>query len=249
VAALTDIVPKLRDAVGSVPTSRIDEAKFLSPIANPGKLIGAPVNYQEHLAESKASDGIRQGRDISQARIGTWGLFLKANSSLVGPSEGVAIREPYKDRHNRNDFEVELACVIGKSGTHIARDNALSFISAYTIGLDMTLRGPHTETFRKSIDSYAVLGPWMVTADEFGDPAEVDLKLWQNEELRQSDNTRSLIYDIPKLIEWASSFYTLHPGDVLFTGTPAGVGPVKSGDVLVCEVERIGSMTVTVRMG
>ena len=87
----------------------------------------------------------------------------------------------------------------------------------------------------------------MVTADEMGDPSAVGLQLWQNGELRQSDSTKNLIYDIPKLIEWASSFYTLYPGDVIFTGTPAGVGPVKSGDTLLCEVERIGQMTVSVR--
>jgi 2,4-didehydro-3-deoxy-L-rhamnonate hydrolase len=249
IGSLDALTRAFHAAIGAVHTRALAGAEFLAPIANPGKLIGAPVNYQDHLTESQASDGIRQGRDISQARIGTWGLFLKANSSLMGPSQGVAIREPYHDRENRNDFEVELACIIGKSGTRIPRADAMGYVAAYTIGLDMTLRGPHTETFRKSIDTYAVLGPWIVTADELGDPAVLDLKLWQNGQLRQSDNTRNLIYDIPKLIEWASSFYTLHPGDVIFTGTPAGVAPVKPGDVLLCEVERIGQMTVGVRAG
>jgi 2-keto-4-pentenoate hydratase/2-oxohepta-3-ene-1,7-dioic acid hydratase in catechol pathway len=129
----------------------------------------------------------------------------------------------------------------------VSRDEALGHIAAYCIGLDMTVRGPEDRSLRKSVDSYTVLGPWMVTADEIADPANLDLSLTVNGEARQSSNTRELIFDIPKLISWASSFYTLMPGDVLLTGTPEGVGPVVPGDVIEATVEGIGAMKVAVR--
>jgi 2-keto-4-pentenoate hydratase/2-oxohepta-3-ene-1,7-dioic acid hydratase in catechol pathway len=111
----------------------------------------------------------------------------------------------------------------------------------------MTVRGPEDRSFRKSIDGYAPLGPWMVTADEIPDPNDLSMTLHVNDELRQDCNTQDLIYDVQRLIEFASSFYTLLPGDVIFTGTPGGVGPVKAGDEIVAEIERIGVMTVPVR--
>ena len=111
----------------------------------------------------------------------------------------------------------------------------------------MTTRGSEDRSFRKSIDGYAPVGPWLVTADEFGDPSDVTATLHVNGELRQTANTRELIFDVPRLIEFASSFYTLHPGDVYFTGSPACVGPVKPGDVITVESPLIGTMTVPVR--
>ena len=111
----------------------------------------------------------------------------------------------------------------------------------------MTVRGTELPSFRKSIDSYAVLGPWLVTKDEIADPDALDFALWVNGELRQKSNTRHLVYGVARLIEYASSFYTLYPGDVIFTGTPAGVSPVKPGDVMRIEMQAIGTMTVAVR--
>ncbi|HJS32640.1 MAG TPA: fumarylacetoacetate hydrolase family protein, partial [Alphaproteobacteria bacterium] len=102
-------------------------------------------------------------------------------------------------------------------------------------------------SFRKSVDSYAVLGPWLVTAEEVPDPDALDFELRVNGEVRQKSNTRHLDYDVRRLIEYASSFYTLLPGDIIMTGTPAGVGPVKPGDTMSVAMERIGAMTVRVR--
>jgi 2-keto-4-pentenoate hydratase/2-oxohepta-3-ene-1,7-dioic acid hydratase in catechol pathway len=99
---------------------------------------------------------------------------------------------------------------------------------------------------RKSVDSYSVLGPWLVTADEIPNPGELDIEIRVNGEVRQSSNTRNLIFDVPKLIELASSFYTLHPGDIIMTGTPDGVGPVAPGDRLEARIQSIGSMQVAV---
>jgi 2-keto-4-pentenoate hydratase/2-oxohepta-3-ene-1,7-dioic acid hydratase in catechol pathway len=111
----------------------------------------------------------------------------------------------------------------------------------------MTARGKEDRSFRKSIDSYSVLGPWMVTADEIPDPDNVPLKISVNGELKQDSNTKQLIYDCRKLIEWGSTFYTFYPGDVLYTGTPEGVSPVKPGDVMRAEIAPIGAMDIPVR--
>ena len=147
----------------------------------------------------------------------------------------------------RNDHEAELAVIIGKQGTRIPRDRALDYVVGYAIGLDMTVRGPEMACFRKSIDTYAVLGPWMVTKDEVADPGDLDFKLWVNGALRQNSNTRYLVYDIPRLIEFTTSFYSVHPGDIIMTGTPSGVGPVKPGDLIEVEFEKIGRMDVRIR--
>jgi 2-keto-4-pentenoate hydratase/2-oxohepta-3-ene-1,7-dioic acid hydratase in catechol pathway len=215
--------------------------RLKSPVANPSKIIGAPINYKDHIEESKKDQGIAHGRVIKT--IGEWGLFLKANSALVGPSEGVALRFP--DR--RNDHEVELAVVIGKSGSNITRAQALAHIAGYAIGLDMTVRGPELPSFRKSVDTYAVLGPWLVTAEEIGNPNDLDFSLSVNGEARQASNTRYLDFDVERLIEFASAFYTLLPGDIIMTGTPAGVGPVQPGDVMRAEIAGIGAMEIKVR--
>jgi 2-keto-4-pentenoate hydratase/2-oxohepta-3-ene-1,7-dioic acid hydratase in catechol pathway len=111
----------------------------------------------------------------------------------------------------------------------------------------MTIRGPEDRSFRKSIDSYTVLGPWLVTADEGLNPDQVDIQIDVNGQTRQNSNTSDMVMDVAELIEFASSFYTLEPGDVLMTGTPQGVGPVRPGDVMVAKGSGLGEMTVHVR--
>ena len=122
----------------------------------------------------------------------------------------------------------------------------MAHVAGYTVALDMTLRGTEFQCFRKSIDSYSVLGPWMVTADEIADPNQLDLWITVNGEMRQQSNTRHLVYDIARLIEFASSFYTLEPGDVIMTGTPEGVGPVRPGDLLEAGVAQVGSFKIRI---
>lgn len=241
IARLEDLRPEIARLAADAPAKPLAEVRLLSPVANPSKIIAAPVNYQKHLDEARADAAIHHGAELKT--IDHYGLFLKANSALVGPGEGIRLRFPER----RNDHEVELAAVIGREGSDIAAERALDHVVGYAIGLDMTVRGPEDRSLRKSIDSYAVLGPWLVTADEIADPGTLDLELTLNGEVRQRSNTRHLIFDVPKLIAYASAAYTLYPGDIIMTGTPEGVGPVAAGDVIEAEIEGIGRMTVAVR--
>ena len=219
----------------------IAEVCLKSPLTSPSKIIAAPVNYQKHLDEAATDAAISFGR--TSLAIDDLGLFLKAPTALVGPGDGVELSWPGR----RIDHEVELAVIIGKPGRGIDRARASAHIAGYAIGLDMTVRGTEDRSLRKSFDSFAVLGPWFVSADEIADPGALDLSLKVNGEERQQSNTSQLIWDIPKLIEYASSAYTLFPGDIIMTGTPEGVGPVNPGDVMTCRIEGIGEMTVRVR--
>jgi 2-keto-4-pentenoate hydratase/2-oxohepta-3-ene-1,7-dioic acid hydratase in catechol pathway len=245
--ALIAALPALRERIlvtaNRAPTIPISQARLLSPVANPGKVMGAPVNYKKHLAEVVADPNLHHQNPAHIQAIHQSGLFLKATSSLVGASQGVVIRHP--DR--RTDHEVELAVVIGQPANSVAAKDALRFVAGYCIGLDISVRGPEDRSLRKSIDTYTVLGPWLVTADEITDPSVLDLSITVNGELRQKANTRDMILGVPELIEFASSFYTLWPGDVLLTGTPEGVGPICAGDQMHARIDRIGDMIVLVR--
>ena len=240
IAALPQLRPALLQAMQGATRHALADVRLASPVANPGKIIGAPINYEAHAAESKANQAIAHGRNVTS--IADWGLFLKAGSSMIGCDQDIVLRFP--DR--RNDHEVELGVVIGSTCHRVRREDAMAHVAGYTVALDMTLRGTEFQCFRKSIDSYSVLGPWMVTADEITDPNQLDLWIKVNGEMRQQSNTRHLVYDIARLIEFASSFYTLQPGDVIMSGTPEGVGPVRPGDVLEAGVAQVGEFTIRI---
>ena len=209
----------------------IESLSLLSPVANPSKIIGAPMNYRTGQDEAAVANAL------------SLGLFLKANGSLAGASEGVALRM----RERQIDYEVELGVVIGKKASNVKREDALSYVGGYAVALDITPHGKEERSLRKSCETYTILGPWLVTADDIPEPGNLDLELDVNGERRQQGNTRQMIRDVPGLIEYASSFYTLHPGDIFLSGTPAGVGPLKPGDELVATIEKIGTMKVSVR--
>ncbi len=221
-----------------VPVGRV---WLLSPIQSPTKIIAAGDNYKAHFQEMRSDPSANFGH--GHADMTTAGLFLKANSSLVGPSEGIVVRFP--DR--RTDYEVELVAVIGRTGADILREAALGYVAGYCLGLDITVRGPEDRSFRKSIDTHTVVGPHLVTADEIPNPNALRLSLSSNGTLKQNTSTADMVNDVARIIEYASSFYTLFPGDLVFTGTPDGVGPIHAGDLLRAEAEGIGVMEVAVR--
>ncbi len=240
IAKLGSLKGKMEEAARRAKPVPLDEVRLLAPVANPGKIIAAPVNYAKHLQEALADKGIHHGNLVNE--IHKAGMFLKATSAVVGPGEGVKLVHTER----RNDHEVELALVIGRTAKNVNAAAALDYIAGYCIGLDMTIRGPEERSLRKSPDSYCVLGPWLATPDEVGDPGRLQVSLTVNGEPRQDASTSDLILGVGELIAWGSSFYTLHPGDVILTGTPQGVGPVRPGDTMQARIDRIGAMHVRV---
>ncbi|MBR0874144.1 fumarylacetoacetate hydrolase family protein [Bradyrhizobium tropiciagri] len=218
----------------------LSRVQLLSPIANASKVIAAPVNYALHLAEARADAGVNFGSDIKT--IDHYGLFLKSSTSVVGAGDGIVL----PDLERRIDHEVEVVAVIGRECADVSEREALDYVFGYCIGLDMSVRGTEDRSWRKSYDSFTVLGPYLVTADEIDDPGNLDLSLDVNGVQRQSSNTRALIFSIPKLIAYASAGYRLYPGDVIMTGTPEGVGPVVDGDLVTSSVTGLGTMQVKV---
>lgn len=243
IANLEAVSTRARAIAKDAPSVPLDSVTLLSPVANPGKIIAAPVNYQKHLNEVRDNPQLHGNNPGNTFTIQTAGLFLKATSSLVGPGQGIVVRCAKR----RTDHEVELAVVIGRTASRVKRDEALSYVAGYSIGLDISIRGSEDRSFRKSPDSYSVLGPWLVTADEIPDPGVLDLQITVNDEERQHSNTKYMILGVPELIELASAFYTLQPGDLLFTGTPEGVSPIQAGDRIVATIDKVGTMTVATR--
>lgn len=234
--SLDSLKAKILMAKKDALTYEVKDIALLSPVLNPSKIIAAPVNYQAHFDEATADEATFPKNHVR--KIQESGLFLKSTSSLIGMNRPIEIG--FTDR--RTDHEIELVVVIGKTAKHVKSENALEYIAGYAIGLDITVRGPEERSLRKSLDTYSVLGPYLVTTDEVPDPHNLELKLYVNGELRQQANTRNLIMNIPELIEFASKFYTLYPGDLLYTGTPAGVGMIQSGDLITAEIDGLGQL-------
>ncbi len=249
IANLDLLKPLIREAARrpDAKSFALEDARFDSPVATPSHIIAAPLNYPLHVQESH-DPAINHGVHMPthegfETPIDKYGLFLKSQTGLVGPAQGIELHWPGR----RNDHEVELAVIIGKGGKRISRADAMSHVAGYSIGLDITVRGPEDRSFRKSADTYSVLGPWLVTADEIPDPGSLDLSLTVDGAPRQRSNTKHLIVDIPDLIRRASAVYALNPGDIIMTGTPDGVGEIPSGCEIHAWIERIGDMKVSVR--
>ncbi|MFI0988983.1 fumarylacetoacetate hydrolase family protein [Streptomyces exfoliatus] len=207
------------------------EVTLEAPLPRPGKIVGAPVNYLDHKAEMDYPTSIA---DL--------GVFLKANSSVIGPGQDVVL--PYSDK--RTDQEGELGVVIGRTATRVSADDALDHVFGYTCLLDITVRSGEDRSTRKSFDTFTPIGPWVVTADEIPDPDRLDLRCDVAGETRQRTSTADLVFGVRELVAYASSVMTLYPGDVIATGTPAGVGPLGHGDRVVVEIERVGRLEVGV---
>lgn len=204
----------------------------LQPIVpEPSKIIAAPVNYRDHQAEMNEA-----------YHIDALGVFLKAPSSVL--AHRGTIRLPYTDR--RFDQEGELALVIGRPGRDIPVAQALEHVAGYTCLLDITMRGGEDRSTRKSFDTFTPVGPYLVTPDEVGPPESLALRTWVGDELRQDADIKDLIWSVPRLIAYASSVMTLRTGDIITTGTPAGVGTIADGDHIVVEIDHVGRLEATV---
>ena len=232
IARFTQLKDALVAAARSAPALSLADVRLETPVAWPNKIIAYPTNYRDHAAEMSAS-----------THADVQGYFLKASSSLCGPSDAIELPDiPGREIHH----ECEIALVIGKQGRHIAAARAFDHVFGYACLLDITIRGKEERVMRKSFDTFTPVGPWIATADEIPDPADIKMRLWVNAEKRQEASTRDLIVNIPRMIEIASSASTLYPGDLIATGTPAGVGPLRAGDMVTIEVDNVGHMTLPV---
>jgi 2-keto-4-pentenoate hydratase/2-oxohepta-3-ene-1,7-dioic acid hydratase in catechol pathway len=210
---------------------RIEDVVLQPVVPDPTKIVAAPVNYRDHQEEMSEDYG-----------IDSLGVFLKAPSSVLG--HGGVVQLPYTDR--RFDQEGELAAVIGRTARCVPVSDALDVVAGYTCCLDMTMRGGEDRSTRKSFDTFTPVGPYLVTPDEVGDVAKLQLRTSVNGALRQDTDIADLIWNVPQLVSYASSVMTLYPGDIVTTGTPAGIGQIADGDVVSVDIDRVGELSVSV---
>ncbi|MGZ8158512.1 MAG: fumarylacetoacetate hydrolase family protein [Methylobacter sp.] len=215
----------------------LDRVKLHAPVPRPGKYLGISLNYADHIEET--------GRDKPEYPS----FFTKQGTCVIGP--GDAIHRPKVS--DKLDYEGELAFVIGTRCRHVPVDKAHQVIAGFTIANDVSVRDwqfrSPTFTLGKSFDTHGPLGPWLVTGDEIGDPHNLDLKTWIDDELRQHSNTGQMIFNCYEMIAYLSQAMTLEPGDVIATGTPAGVGVkmkprgyMLPGQTARIEIEGIGTL-------
>jgi len=222
----------------------LDEVKLCAPIPRPPKIICLGLNYEDHAKEG--------GFPIPKEPV----LFAKPHTSVIGTGDAIVIPKATK----KVDYEVELAVVIGKACRRISARQAYDYVAGYTIFNDVSARdlGPPMMLAMKGVDTFAPMGPYLVLKDQVPDPHNLEITLRVNGEVRQHSNTGQMIFKIPQIIEYISSIITLEVGDVIATGTPAGVGIVreqrgevgkllKPGDVVECEIEGLGILRNPVR--
>jgi 2-keto-4-pentenoate hydratase/2-oxohepta-3-ene-1,7-dioic acid hydratase in catechol pathway len=240
----------------SVPLKRI---KLLAPVLYPGNIYCAGANYTDHMAEMARAHGREPGPTMKDLGEKPWHFIKASRSTVVGP--GAKVKIPAYCR--MMDWEVELAAVIGRSAKDVPVEKALDCVAGYTIADDLSARdagrrekNPETSPFymdwlsHKSFDGSCPLGPWIVPAGDIADPQQLGIRLWVNGELMQDSHTSNMIFGVAEQIAMLSSRVTLQPGDVILTGTPAGVGMgrkrfLKAGDSVKLWVEDIGDMTHT----
>lgn len=215
------------------------------PVGRPRTVWGMSGNYRREAPAGAGGESGRPERALNEP--GNQRGFLKAPSALAGPHD--EIRYPSISRHIVP--EIELAAVIGRRIHGLPREQAMAAVAGYAILCDIGARDIGALDGRaldraKGFDTFAVIGPWFVTADEVPDPHKLGIRAWVNGELRQDGNTSEMFHDIPEQLEWLSSALTLRPGDVVSTGTPPGPAPLEIGDVLRGEIDGLGALECTV---
>jgi 2-keto-4-pentenoate hydratase/2-oxohepta-3-ene-1,7-dioic acid hydratase in catechol pathway len=233
----SDAMQRARRAAAEAAPIPLAEVRLEAPVLRPPKLLAIGLNYADHVAEAGLDTPVHPT------------VFNKQSTCVVGPTDPVHMPRA----SSALDYEGEFAFVIGRRCRHVSRDDAPDVIAGYCVFNDVTVRDWQlripTWTIGKSFDTHGPLGPWIVTPDEIGDPHQLRLRTFVNDELRQDSNTKQLIFDCFALVEHLSTAFTLEPGDVVSTGTPGGVGiaqkPPKllvSGDVVRIEIEGIGQI-------
>lgn len=228
-------IEAIERAAKTAPRLALKDVKLKCPVGRPGKILGIGLNYHDHAKET--------GREAPTTQM--W--FNKQASCVHGPFDPVLMPAV----STALDYEVELVVLIAKRGRHVPRERAHEIVAGYMTGCDYSVRdwqrATQTMIMGKGFDTHGPVGPWITTPDEAGDVQKMSLKCWVNGELRQSGTTSEMIFDVPAQIEHLTKAFALEPGDLLFTGTPAGVGVahtppkfLKVGDAVKVEVERLG---------
>jgi 2-keto-4-pentenoate hydratase/2-oxohepta-3-ene-1,7-dioic acid hydratase in catechol pathway len=236
-----------RDTLRSGASIALAAAKLLAPILNPPSLWAAAANYKAHQAEMLAKSGGPSRAELTKDDLMAE-FFLKPSSSIIGPGDTIVI--PRISKHV--DFEAELCAVIGKRARRVSEAQALDCVFGYTICWDISQRDPwgrdrqNTRNIRKGFDTFTALGPWIVTKDELPEPQDVRIDVELNGRHAMTAHTSDMICTLREHIRFLSSVLTLRPGDLITTGTPAGVAKLAPGDKLKGRIERIGEMTLNV---
>ncbi|MGH6769356.1 MAG: fumarylacetoacetate hydrolase family protein [Xanthobacteraceae bacterium] len=243
-------------AKGKHKSQPVGRARLLAPVLFPSAIYCAGANYQDHANEMAAKDNRPPPPDPHTLGLESW-HFIKASRSLANPGATIKISH----YSQKMDWEVELAAVIGTAAKNVPQAKALSYVAGYTIANDLSARDrgrrphiPDTSPFKadwvahKSFDGSCPLGPWIVPASEIKDPQKLGIKLWVNGVIKQDSNTGQMIFNLAEQIAHLSSRLTLHPGDLILTGTPAGVGAgrnefLKAGDTVRLWIEKIGEIS------
>lgn len=236
-ADMLAVIASGRRPVAAGPVLALKDVALLAPVPRPPKLLCVGLNYRDHAAEV----------GLELPKVPT--IFSKFSNVVIGPEEPIVLPAVSK----QPDYEAELAFVIGTGGRHIPAGDAMGHVFGYTIVNDVSARDYQMATSQwlmgKTFDTFAPMGPWIVTADEIGNPHALDISLEIGGEVLQKSNTRELIFKIPELIEFISKVVTLEAGDVVITGTPAGVGfmrkpprYLRAGDEVAITVEGIGTL-------
>jgi 2-keto-4-pentenoate hydratase/2-oxohepta-3-ene-1,7-dioic acid hydratase in catechol pathway len=245
----------VRPALGT--GERLENVRLLPPVLWPSAIYCAGANYSDHAAEMARAHNRPPEPDPHVLGLKPWHFLKAARSTLAADGDIIQISTMSKTM----DWEIELAAVIGRTAKNVSRSEALAYVAGYTIANDLSARDmgrrPHisdASPFKydwvghKNFDGSCPLGPWIVPANDVADPQRLALKLWVNDVIKQDSNTGQMIYDLAEQIEHLSSRITLQPGDVILTGTPAGVGAarpefLKPGDVVKLWIEGIGTLT------
>jgi len=246
-ASMIDLIARWGEAESAVrkasgPRLALKDVRLLPPIPRPGKIMAIGLNYADHIKET--------GREMPTQQV--W--FCKQPTAANGPYDPIVLPKV----SNQVDYEAELVVVIGKGGRYIARENAAAAVFGYCAGNDVSARDWQRAipqwVLGKSFDGHAPFGPWITTADEVGDPHALGLRSYVNGEKRQDSNTKHLVFNVWDQIAHVSQVMTLEPGDLIFTGTPGGVGMamdpphyLASGDRVRIEVDRLGALEAVCR--
>ena len=239
IAAWDTLRPKIEAALRSGAGKPLASVRLQTPDPWPNKVLALPANFRDHVEEMRGRPYVIDANIEHEA-----GFFIKASSAMIGAGDTIVLPtdKPGREFHH----ECEMAIVIGKRARHVPVERALEYIFGYSCLIDVTMRGLEERVMRKSYETFCPVGPWITTTDEVGSPFDLEMRLWVNGTLRQHSSPKMMKVGISEAIAMCSAVTTLEPGDIIASGTMAGVGPLVPGDEVVIEIERVGKMILPV---